>query len=135
MNESLLRQVGVDRSKTDLATQTSTLAFKPGEAIDFGKLAKAVDTAGFTVGDIKVWATGRVEVAGGQLLFRISGSEQALLLLDNDSAAKLKDTQGKEIKVTGKVDFKNTPAKLEIESFQMWEDVPSGDDEKGDLGL
>lgn len=119
MNSYLLRQDGVQTSKTDLHTQSSTLTFKPGEAIDFGRLAEAVDTTGFTVGDMKVWATGRVEEAGGQLCFRISGSEQALLLVDNDSAAKLKDTQGKEIKVTGKVDFKNTPAKLEIESFQM----------------
>ncbi len=106
-------------SKTDLHTQSSTLTFKPGKAIDFGELTKAVDTAGFTVGEIKVWAAGRVEVAGGQLLFRVSGSDQAFLLVDNEPATNLKAAQGKEIKVTAKVDFKETPAKLVIESFQM----------------
>lgn len=109
----------MDTSITDLGTQSSTLTFKPARAVDFGKLAKAVDTAGFTAGEIKVWVTGRVEVAGGQTLFRVSGSDQTIPLVDNEAAAKLGAAQEKEVKVIAKVEFKETPAKLLIESFQM----------------
>ena len=109
----------MDASKTDLDTQSSTLTFKPGKAIDFGKLAKAVDTAGFTPGEIKVWATGRIEIADGQIIFIFGGSDQTFPLTNNELAAKLEAAQGKEVKVTAKVDFKGTPAKLVIESFQM----------------
>ena len=95
------------------------MTFKPGKAIDFGKLAKEVDTSGFTASEIKVWATGRVEVAGGQTLFRVSGSNQAFPLVDDELTAKLKAAEGKEVKLTGKVKFKDTPAKLVVESFRM----------------
>ena len=109
----------MDASKTDLDTQSSTLTFKPGKAIDFGKLAKAVDTAGFTPGEIKVWATGRIEIADGQITFKVSGSNQTFPLVNNGLAATLKAAQGKEIKVIGRVEFKETPSRLIVERFQM----------------
>ena len=118
MNQSLLRQDGVDTSITDLGTQSSTLTFKPARAVDFGKLAKAVDTAGFTTSEIKVWATGQVEVADGQIIFKVGGSDQTFPLTNNELAMKLKAAQGKEVKVTGKLEFKETPARLLVESFE-----------------
>lgn len=119
MNQTLLRQDGVKESKTDLNTQSSTLTFKPGEAIDFGKLAKAVDTSGFTAGEIKVWATGRVETADGQILFKVSGSDQIFLLVNNEAVVKLKAAQGRRVKVIGRVQFKETPVTLVIEGVEM----------------
>ena len=123
MNQSLLRQDGVDSSKTDLETQSSTLTFKPGRLIDFGKLAKAVDTAGFTAREIKVWVTGRVEVVGGQTLFKVSGSDLTFPLVNNELAPTLKAAQGKEVKVIGNIEFTEAPAKLVLESCT---EVPRG---------
>ena len=119
MNATLLRQDGVATSNTDLETQTSTLTFKPGKAIDFRKLAKAVDTAGFTVGEIRVWVTGQVEIADGQVLFKVGGSDQIFLLVDNEAVVKLKAAQGRRAKVIGRVQFKETPVTLVIESVEM----------------
>ena len=107
----------MDSSKTDRETQSSTLTFKPGRLIDFGKLAKAVDTAGFTASEIKVWVTGQVEVLATQTLLKVSGSDQTFPLVNNELAATLKAAQGKEVKVIGKLEFKETPAKLVLECF------------------
>jgi hypothetical protein len=119
VNATLLRQDGVETSTTDLDTQSSTLTFKPGTIIDFRKLANAIDAAGFTASDMTVWATGRVEVADGQTIFKVGGSDQTFPLTNNELAATLKATQGQEVKVVGKLEFKETPARLLMESFQM----------------
>ncbi len=108
----------METSITDLGTQSSTLTFKPGKVIDFAKLAKTVDTAGFTAGEITVWVTGRVEVADGQTLLKVTGGDQTFTLTNNELVAKLKAAQEKEVKVIGKVEFKETPTRLVVESFE-----------------
>lgn len=106
-------------SNTSLDTQSSTVTFKKGNVIDFGKLAKAVDSAGFKAGEIKIWARGTVEQVDGKPSLKISGSDQILPLTNNEQAAKLKDFLGKEIKVVGKLEFDKKPPPLIVEGFEM----------------
>lgn len=65
-------------SNTSLDTQSSTVTFKKGKVIDFEKLAKGVDSAGFKAAEIKIWATGTVEKSDGQVVLKVSGSNQTL---------------------------------------------------------
>ncbi|MBI2986528.1 MAG: hypothetical protein HYY45_07155 [Deltaproteobacteria bacterium] len=106
-------------SNTSLETQSSTVTFKKGKVIDFGKLAKAVDSAGFKASEIKIWARGIVEQAGGKLLLKVSGSNQTLPLTEDEQAAKLKGLLGKEIRVVGKLEFDKTLPSFILESFEM----------------
>lgn len=106
-------------SNTSLETQSSTVIFKKGQVIDFGKLAKAVDKAGFKAGEIKIWATGSIVQLDGKLTLKVSGTNQTLPLVENEQTAKLKGPSGKEIKVVGKVEFQEKPPRLVIESFEM----------------
>ena len=119
MNKSLLRQDGVADSNTSLETQSSTVTFKKGKVIDFAKLAKAVDTAGFKAEEIKIWASGSIVEEDGRLTLKVSGSNQTLPLTENEQTAKLKATLGKEIKVVGKVELKESPPRLVVERFEM----------------
>lgn len=119
MNKSLLRQDGVADSNTSLEDQSSTVVFKKGQAIDFSKLAKAVDKAGFKAGEIKIWASGSIVEHDGRLTLKVSGSNQILPLVENDQTVKLKATPGREIKVVGKVEFQEKPPGLVVESFEM----------------
>ena len=119
MNKSLLRQDGVADSHTSLETHSSTVTFQKGKAIDFAKVAKAVDAAGFTAGEMKIWAGGFVELVDGRVVFRVSGSNQTLPLAENEHTGKLKAALGKEIKVVGNVEFQETPPRLFVESYQM----------------
>lgn len=119
MNKSLLRQDGVADSNTSLETQSSTVIFKKGQVIDFGKLAKAVDTAGFKAGEITIWATGSLAQLGGELALKVSGSNQTFPLVEDEHTAKLKGALGKEITMVGKVEFQEAPPRLVVESFQM----------------
>ena len=119
MNKSLLRQDGVADSNTSLETQSSTVIFKKGQVVDFSKLAKAVDKAGFKAGEIKIWATGSIVQLDGKLTLKVSGSNQTFPMVENEQTAKLKAALGKEIRVVGKVEFQESPPKLVIESFEM----------------
>ena len=119
MNKSLLRQDGVADSNTSLETQSSTVIFKKGQLIDFSKLAKAVDKAGFKAGEIKIWVTGSIVQLDGKLTLQVGGSNQTFPLAENEQTAKLKAAQGKEIRVVGKVEPQESPPRLVVESFQM----------------
>lgn len=101
-------------SDTSLDTQSSTVTFKKGKAIDFGKLAKAVDSAGFKAAEIKIWARGTVEKSDGQVFLKVSGSNQTLPL--KGEVAKIK--AGEEVTVVGKVEFDKKPASLVIENVE-----------------
>ena len=114
MNKSLLRQDGVADSDTSLDTQSSTVTFKKGKAIDFGKLAKAVDSAGFKAAEIKIWARGTVERSDGQLALKVSGTGQTLLL--KGDAADLRT--GQEVRVVGNVEFDKKPSILIVERVE-----------------
>lgn len=114
MNKSLLRQDGVADSDTSLDTQSSTVTFKRGKAIDFGKLAKAVDSAGFKASEIKIWARGTVERSDGQLALKVSGSNQVLPL--KGEAANFKP--GEEVRVVGNVEFDKKPSTLIVERVE-----------------
>lgn len=116
MNKSLLRQDGVADSNTSLETQSSTVTFKKGKVIDFTKLAKAVDSAGFKAGEIKIWAKGTIEEANGKPSFKVSGSNQTFPLKGEES--KLKELSGKEVTVVGKVEFDKKPPCLVVESVE-----------------
>lgn len=119
MNKSLLRQDGVADSNTSLETQSSTVIFKKGQVIDFGKLVKAIDRAGFKAGEITIWATGSITQLGGELALKVSGSNQTFPLVENEQTAKLRVAVGKEITVVGKVELQKAPPRLAAESFQM----------------
>lgn len=119
MNKSLLRQDGVADSNTSLENQSSTVTFKKGQAIDFSKLAKAVDKAGFKAGEIKIWATGSIVQVDGNLAVKVGGTNQTFPLVENEQSAKLKAAPGKEIRIVGKVEFQEKPPRLVIESFEM----------------
>jgi len=103
----------VQQSKTSLETQSATLHFKPGKPIDFTQIDKAVDRAGFTAGEITIWAKGTPKVeADGRLVFVVSGTNQALPVADGEEAARLKAQAGKEISIVAKVDRKQQPPRL-----------------------
>ncbi len=101
-------------SNTSLETQSSTVTFKKGKVIDFGKLAKAVDSAGFKAAEIKVWAKGIVEEVDGKVSLRVSGSNQTLPL--KGEVAKLK--AGEEVMVVGNVEFDKQPFALIVERVE-----------------
>lgn len=105
-------------SNTSLETQSSTVTFKKGKVIDFQKLAKAVDSAGFKAAEIKVWARGVVEEADGKVSLRVSDSNQMLPLTNNEQAAKLKDFLGREVRVVGKLELDKRPPSLILESVE-----------------
>lgn len=98
-------------SNTSLDTQSSTVTFKKGKVIDFGKLGGAVDHAGFKASEIKIWVRGIVEKSDGQVVLKVSGSNQTLLL--KGELAKLK--AGEEVRVVGNVEFDKTPSTLIVE--------------------
>ncbi len=103
----------MQQSKTSLDTQSSTLLFKPGKPIDFTQIDKAVDKAGFTAGEITIWAKGTPKVEpDGRLLFVVSGTNQTFPVVDSEEAAKLKAQVGKEISLVAKVDRKQQPPRL-----------------------
>ena len=116
MNKSLQRQDGVEKSNTSLETQRATVTFKKGKVIDFQKLAKAVDSAGFKASEIKIRATGTVEESDGQLALKVSGSNQTLPI--KGDAEKLKGLTGKEVKVAGNLEFHKKPLTLVVESIE-----------------
>lgn len=101
-------------SNTSLDTQSSTVTFKKGKVIDFQKLAKAVDSAGFKAAEIKIWARGTVEKSDGQLALKVSGSDQALPLRGDISKLKA----GEEITVVGNVEFDKKPSTLIVERVE-----------------
>lgn len=103
-------------SNTSLETQSSTVTFKKGKVIDFGKLGGAVDSAGFKAAEIKIWATGRVEEADGELALKVSGSNQTFPIKGNEQ--KLKGLVGKEVKVVGKLEVDKKPPSLIVESVE-----------------
>lgn len=109
----------MEDSNTSLETQSSTVIFKKGQVIDFGKLAKAVDKAGFKAGEIKIWATGSIVEDDGRLTLKVSGSNQTFPLVENEQTAKLKAAPGKEIRIVGKVEFQEKSPRLVIESLEM----------------
>lgn len=103
----------MQQSKTSLETQSATLRFKPGMPIDFTQIDKAVDRAGFTAGEITIWATGTPKVEpDGRLVFVISGTKQTLPVAEGEEAARLKAQAGKEISIVAKVDRKQQPPRL-----------------------
>jgi hypothetical protein len=101
-------------SNTSLETQSSTVTFKKGKVVDFGKLAKAVDSAGFKAAEIKIWAKGTVEKSDGQVVLKVSGSNQTLPL--KGEVAKLK--AGEEVTVVGNVEFDKKPPTLIVERVE-----------------
>ena len=101
-------------SDTSLKTQSSTVTFKKGKKIDFKKLAGAVDSAGFKASEIKIWARGTVEKSGGQLVLKVSGSDQPFPL--GGEVANIKP--GEEATVVGNVEFDKTPSTLIVESVE-----------------
>lgn len=101
-------------SDTSLKTQSSTVTFKKGKKIDFKKLAGAVDSAGFKAGEIKIWARGTVEKSGGQLAFKVSGSDQTFPL--KGEVANIKP--GEEATVVGNVEFDKAPSALVVERVE-----------------
>lgn len=117
MSKSLGRLDVVRDVNTSLKTQSSTLTFKPGKAIDFLALADAVDKAGFKAGTITIWATGTVSVTpDGRATFTVGGTNQTLPVADNPELARLKKEAGKEVSVMAKVLFTETPPRLVLES-------------------
>lgn len=103
----------MQESKASLETQSATLRFKPGKSIDFMQIDKAVDRAGFTAGEITIWATGTPKVEpDGRLVFVISGTNQTLPVADGEEAARLKAQAGKEISIVARVDRKQQPPRL-----------------------
>jgi copper chaperone CopZ len=116
VNKSLQRQDGVEKSNTSLETQSATVTFKKGKVIDFQKLAKAVDSAGFKAAEIKIRATGAVEESDGQLVFKVSGSNQTFPV--KGDAEKLKGLSGREVKVAGKLEFDKKPPPLLVETIE-----------------
>lgn len=101
-------------SNTSLDTQSSTVTFKKGKVIDFGKLGRAVDSAGFKAAEIKIWAKGTVEKSDGQVVLKVSGSNQTLPL--KGEVAKLK--AGEEATVVGNVEFDKKPSTLIVERVE-----------------
>jgi hypothetical protein len=101
-------------SNTSLDTQSSTVTFKKGKKIDFKKLAGAVDSAGFKAAEIKIWAKGTVEKSDGQVVLKVSGSNQTLPL--KGEAAKLK--VGEEVRVVGNVEFDKKHSILIVERVE-----------------
>lgn len=101
-------------SNTSLDTQSSTVTFKKGKIIDFGKLGGAVDSAGFKAAEIKIWAKGTVEKSDGQVVLKVSGSNQTLPL--KGEVAKL--NAGEEVMVVGNVDFDKKPSTLIVERVE-----------------
>ena len=114
MNKSLLRQDGVADSNTSLETQSSIVTFKKGQVVDFGKLAKAVDSAGFKASEIKIWARGTVNQSSGKFSLTVSGSNQTLPL--KGKVAELKT--GEEVMVAGNVEFDKKPPTLIVERVE-----------------
>ncbi|MBI4490072.1 MAG: hypothetical protein HY694_13370 [Deltaproteobacteria bacterium] len=95
------------------------MTFKKGKIIDFGKLVKAVDGAGFKASEIKIWARGLVEQTNGKFSLKVSGSNQSFTLRENEQTTKLKANLGKEVKVAGKLELDKGPPSLILESFEM----------------
>jgi hypothetical protein len=94
------------------------VTFKKGKVVDFQKLARAVDSAGFKAAEVKVWAKGTVEPGDGRLFFKVSGSGQSFPLKKNEQTAKLKGLLGKEVRVVGKLEFEEKPLPLIVESIE-----------------
>ena len=115
MSKSLRRLDVVQDVNTELSTQTSTLTFKPGKPIDFQALVHAVDKAGFKAGRITIWAKGTLSAApDGHLVFTVSGSHQTFPLADAAESAKLQAMTGQEMPMVARVQFEETPPRLEI---------------------
>ncbi len=103
----------MQQSKTSLETQSSTLLFKPGKPVDFSQIDKAVDKAGFTAGEVTIWAKGTPKIdPDGRLVFVVSETNQMLPVADGEEAVKLKAQTGKEVSLVAKVDRKQQPPRL-----------------------
>ncbi len=122
----------MQQSKTSLDTQTSTLLFKPGKPIDFTQIDKAVDKAGFTAGEVTIWAKGTPKLEpDGRLVLVVSGTNQTLPVADSEEAAKLKAEAGKEISLVAKVDRKQQPPRLVLGASE--EQKPAGSKGMGEM--
>lgn len=115
MSKSLRRLDVVRDANTELDTQSSTVTFKPAQAIDFKALAAAVDKAGFKASSITIWAKGALSATpDGGLIFTVSGSHQTFPIAEPPEAAKQKAMVGKEMPIVARVQFDDTPPRLVI---------------------
>ncbi|MBI2369131.1 MAG: hypothetical protein HYV08_02630 [Deltaproteobacteria bacterium] len=105
----------VAKSKTDYRTQVSQVSFKPGKAVDFTALGKAVDSAGFSAQEIEVTAAGRVIENQGALALQVAGTNQ-VFPLTGEKAQALAGAKGKDsmVRVTAKVDLSHTSPAFEV---------------------
>lgn len=105
----------VAKSKTDYRTQLSQVSFKPGKAVDFAAISKAVDSAGFSAQEIVVTAAGRVIESPGSLALQVTGTNQ-VFPLTGEKAQALAGTKGKDsvVRVTARVDLSHTSPAFEV---------------------
>lgn len=128
MSKSLGRLDAVRDAKASLKTQTATVTFVPGQPIDVGALAKAVDKAGFTAGKITIWATGRLKT-DERPTFTVSGTNQSFPVADSAGLADLRQGAGREISIVAEVAFEEHPPRL------IFVEEPAEADMKGMRGM
>ena len=85
--EKKLKKVdGVQGVEIDLNTGAAVVALKNGQAPDLAQFRNAVKKAGFTAGEIKITAVGKIVFTKNQALLKLSDSGKEYVLFEKDGA-------------------------------------------------
>lgn len=99
---------------------------EPGESFDPTELRGAVTSAGFTPGDIRLVATGKLIREGGELRLQMAGPLPLIVLAGGEKIVELRDGEqnGRRIRIEGRLqrgEGKGDPPLLSVDN---WRAVP-----------
>ena len=102
---SLKSVAGVDAVEVSLEKGLATIAMKPGNAATLKQLQEAITKNGFTMKETKATIAGQIFVENGKAELKISGSNDVLSLIAENSAARsdAKAMNGKFVVVQGTI--------------------------------
>lgn len=102
---SLKSVAGVDAVEVSLEKGLATIAMKPGNAATLKQLQEAITKNGFTMKDTKATIAGQIFVENGKAELKISGSNDVLSLIAENSAGApdVKTMNGKFVVVQGTI--------------------------------
>ncbi|MEQ1353424.1 MAG: hypothetical protein ABLT11_05360 [Candidatus Acidiferrum sp.] len=104
MRVSLKSVAGVDAVEVSLEKGLATIAMKAGNAATLKQLQEAITKNGFTMKETKATVAGQIFVENGKAELKISGSNDVLsLIAENSAAADAKAMNGKSVVVQGTI--------------------------------
>lgn len=123
MEKALRRLDGVGNAKVDLKEGYATVLPEPEKSFDPTELRGAITSVGFTPGDIRLAATGKLIREGGELRLQMAGPLSLIVLTGGEKIAELRDGEqnGRRIRIEGRFqrgEGKGDPPLLSVDNWR-----------------